>query len=68
VLPLLLEGSERASLPSLMRGKVYGNFVDERLYFASLFDLILTLYRIPFEHPAVSDLRDALRAGAERWR
>jgi TIR domain len=68
VLPLLLDGDEETSLPPLMRGKVYGNFLDERLYFASLFDLILTLYRIPFEHPAVSDLRDSLRAGAERWR
>jgi hypothetical protein len=68
VLPLLLAGDERAALPPLMRGKVYGNFLDERLYFASLFDLILTLYRIRFEHPAVSDLRESLRAGAERWR
>ncbi|HEV3468375.1 MAG TPA: GTP-binding protein [Pyrinomonadaceae bacterium] len=68
VLPLLLEGDDRSSLPPLMQGKVYGNFLDEKLYFASLFDLILTLYRIPFAHPAVSDLRDSLRAGAERWR
>lgn len=68
VLPLLVEGDERASFPPLMRGKVYGNFVEEKFYFAVLFDLILTLYRIPFFHPAVSDLRELLRAGAERWR
>ena len=29
---------------------------------------ILTLYRIRFEHPAISDLRDSLRAGAGGWR
>jgi hypothetical protein len=68
VLPLLLEGDAKSSLPPLARGKVYGDFLKETLYFATLFDLILTLYRIHFEHPAVSDLRDALRAGAERWR
>jgi small GTP-binding protein len=68
VLPLLLAGDDRAALPPLIRGRRYENFQDEGLYFASLFDLILTLYRIPFEHPAVSDLRDSLRAGAERRR
>ena len=68
VLPVLLEGDDRSSLPPLVRGKVYGSFIEESLYFPTLFDLILTLYRIPFEHPAVSDLRDNLRAGAERRR
>nr|MDQ3806042.1 toll/interleukin-1 receptor domain-containing protein [Acidobacteriota bacterium] len=65
VLPLLREADAEMSLPPLMQGRGYGNFVDERLYFASLF---VTLYRIRFDHPAVSDLRESLRAGAERWR
>ncbi|HWW74817.1 MAG TPA: toll/interleukin-1 receptor domain-containing protein, partial [Pyrinomonadaceae bacterium] len=61
VLPVLLEGDERDSLPPTMRGKVYADFRRDDLYFPSLFDLVLTLYRISFEHPAVADLRDALR-------
>jgi GTPase SAR1 family protein len=61
VLPLLLEGEEKSSLPPLMRGKVYADFRRDDLYFPSLFDLILTLYGIPFEHPAVADLRDSMR-------
>jgi small GTP-binding protein len=65
VLPLLAEGDPRASLPPLMRGRVRGDFLQEGLYFASLFDLVPTLYRIPFEHAAVSDLRESLRGGAE---
>ncbi len=68
VLPLLLAGDERSSLPPFARGRVRGDFLQERLYFATLFDLILTLYGIHFEHPAVHDLREALRAGAESWR
>ena len=68
VLPLLVEGDDRISLPPLMRGKVYGDFLEERLYFVTLFDLILTLYQIPFSHMAVSDLRESLRANAEGWR
>ena len=69
VLPLLLEeGGDRESFPPLVRGKGYSNFVREELYFPSLFDLILTLYRIPFNHSAVEDLRDTLRSGAERRR
>ncbi|HEX8293342.1 MAG TPA: hypothetical protein VF570_16395 [Pyrinomonadaceae bacterium] len=59
---------KEASFPPLVRGKVYGRFVEEEAYFPSLFDLVLTLYRIPFQHPAVEDLRDALRSGAERRR
>jgi small GTP-binding protein len=66
VLPLLLEG-DRTSLPPLTRGKVYGSFLEEASYFPELFNLILTLYRVPFDHPAVSDLRDSLRSG-ERLR
>jgi small GTP-binding protein len=61
VLPLLLEGEEKSSLPPLMRGKVYADFRRDDLYFPSLFDLILTLYGIPFEHPAVAHLRDSMR-------
>jgi hypothetical protein len=61
VLPLLLEGDERAALPPTMRGKVYADFRRDDLYFPSLFDLVLTLYRIDFEHPAVADLREGLR-------
>lgn len=66
VLPLLLEGDESRSFPPLVRGKGYGSFVEEESYFASLFDLILTLYGIAFDHPAVEDLRDALRSGTQR--
>ena len=61
VLPLLVEGEEKSSLPPLMRGKVYADFRRDDLYFPSLFDLILTLYGIPFEHPAVADLRGSMR-------
>jgi small GTP-binding protein len=66
VLTLLLEGEEKTSLPPLMRGKVYADFRRDDLYFPSLFDLILTLYGIRFEHPAVADLRDDLRRAGYR--
>jgi hypothetical protein len=61
----LLEGDEESSLPPLMRGKFYADFRLESHYFATLFDLILTLYRIPFDHDAVKDLRES-RARARR--
>lgn len=61
ILPILLEGDERRSLPPLMRGRVHADFRWQELYFATLFDLILTLHRIPFESQAVADLRESLR-------
>lgn len=68
VLPLLLEGDARKAFPPLLRGRVYADFREEADYFGALYDLILTLYRIPFGHPAVADLRDKLRGVTERWR
>jgi TIR domain len=60
VLPILLEGMEANSFPPLMRGRVYADFRNESSYFSVLFDLVLTLYSIPFDNPAVSDLRGDL--------
>jgi small GTP-binding protein len=60
VLPLLLDGEKPTSLPPLLQGRVYADFRDERKYFAAALDLILSLYQIPPNHPAVADLRESL--------
>jgi len=61
VLPVLLAGEESESFPSLLRGRVYGDFRNDSEYFTTAFDLILSLYQLPPNHPAVADLRDSLR-------
>ena len=61
VLPLLLAGKKEASLPPLLHGKAFADFRDERAYFTAAFDLILSIYGIPFNHRAVADLRESLR-------
>ncbi|HWW75625.1 MAG TPA: toll/interleukin-1 receptor domain-containing protein [Pyrinomonadaceae bacterium] len=61
VLPLLLAGKKEASLPPLLHGRVFADFRDDRSYFITAFDLILSLYDIPPNHKAVADLRDSLR-------
>lgn len=68
VLPVLLDGEDNTSLPALLRGRSYADFRDKKFYFARLFDLILTLYRIDFRDPAVRDLREELRVEAQRGR
>jgi len=65
VLPLLLDGDKTASLPPLLHGRVYADFRDESAYFTTAFDLILSLYQLPPNHPAVADLSESLR-GPER--
>jgi small GTP-binding protein len=60
VLPLLLDGEKATSLPPLLQGSVYADFRDERSYFAVALDLILSLYQLPPNHPAVADLRESL--------
>ena len=61
VVPLLLDGSQERSFPPLLRGTVYIDFQDQDLYFVHLFNLILTLYGIPFDSPAVEPLQESLR-------
>lgn len=63
VLPILLQGTKDTSLPPLLRGKVHASFEREEEYFANLFDLVLSLYKVTFDDPAVNDLRSRLRSG-----
>ncbi len=60
VLPVLLSGDHRTSLPPLLLGRVYADFRHEDHYFASLFDLVLTAYGVPFDDEAVIELRQLL--------
>jgi hypothetical protein len=60
VLPLLLRGEPKESLPPLMQGMVWADFRSEEQYFAQVFDLILSLYGIPRHSTAVADLRALL--------
>lgn len=61
VLPLLLAGEKASSLPPLLHSRVYADFRDDRSYFISAFDLILSLYHIAPNSPPVGDLRDKLK-------
>ena len=67
VLPVLLAGEERLSFPPLLHRRVYGNFTRDELYFVTLFDLVLTLYHIPFDEPMVRDMRAKLREEAQAF-
>jgi small GTP-binding protein len=58
---LLLAGEKKTSLPPLMWDGIHADFRDERTYFTTIFDLILSLYRLPPNHPAVAELRESLR-------
>ena len=43
-----------------MRGRINADFRDEERYFLTAFDLVLSLYGIAPNDPAVSDLRESL--------
>jgi hypothetical protein len=61
VMPLLLAGEKRTSLPPLMWDQVHRDFRTERAYFITAFDFILDLYGIAHNDTAVADLRESLR-------
>jgi hypothetical protein len=62
VLPALLAGTEETSFPALFQGRVYADFRDERAYFTTAFDLIVSLYDIGRNDFAVVDLREPLES------
>ncbi len=61
IMPVLLAGEKRSSLPPLMWDRVHRDFRSERAYFFTAFDLILDLYGIAHHDTAVADLRESLR-------
>jgi small GTP-binding protein len=67
ILPLLVAGEAGTAFPPLLQGRVYGNFTREEEYFIALYDLVLTLHRIQFDHPLVRDLRAKLREEVEMF-
>jgi hypothetical protein len=56
-----LDGEKTTSFPPLLHGRVHADFRDELAYFTTAFDLILSLYQLPPNHPVVADLRESLR-------
>jgi len=60
VLPLLLDGDPTAALPPLLHGRVFADFREDEGYFLTAFHLILSLYNLAPNHPAVADLRESL--------
>jgi hypothetical protein len=60
VVPVLLAGDEANSFPEALRILEHADFRKEADYFVRAFDLILTLYGIAPNDPAVADLRDSL--------
>jgi small GTP-binding protein len=61
VVPVLLDGDANESFPPCLHDQVFSDFRDEDTYFTTAFDLILSLYQLPPNHPAVADLRESLR-------
>lgn len=57
---LLLAGEKKTSLPPLMWDGIHADFRDDSVYFSTAFDLILSLYQLPKDDPAVADLRESL--------
>lgn len=64
VIPLLVEGEAATALPPLLRGLTYGDMRDDAGYFATLFDVVLTLHGVPQTDPEINRWREVLRRSA----
>ncbi|HJU55625.1 MAG TPA: TIR domain-containing protein, partial [Pyrinomonadaceae bacterium] len=65
VVPILAQGEVETSLPPLLQGRYWGDFRNEKYYFVSLFELVLTLYGLSND-PSVRDLRQRMKEEADR--
>ena len=61
VLPLIREGAPETSLPSLLRGSVFIDFRNDTNFSLGLFDLVLTIHRIPFDEPMARQNRAVIQ-------
>jgi hypothetical protein len=58
---VLRRGEKGTALPPLMRGKVQADMRTDESYLIGLFDLVASLYGVPFEQPVIAELRRGLR-------
>ena len=64
--PLLLAGTQEECFPALFEDSVHVDFRNKDDYFVRLFELILSLHNIPFDHPRVDDFRERMQAERDR--
>ncbi len=65
--PLLLTGTQEKCFPALFEDSVHVDFRNKGDYFVRLFELILSLHHIPFDHPRVDDFRERMQAERDRF-
>ena len=65
VVPLLRNGTPHSTRLTGLKGIRAGDFRDQTQYSVALYDLVLTLYAISFNHPAFKPLRETLQ---QQWK
>lgn len=66
VIPLWRAGSQKDSFPPLLRTSVAVDMREDRDFLSRLFELVLTIHRIPFEHPMARQHRRAIAGDDKR--
>ena len=56
VIPLLLDGEQATALPPMLQDSVFFDFREEQNYLFELRNLVIRLYELPFDDPAVIGL------------
>jgi hypothetical protein len=65
VIPLLCAGTKEEAFPPLFKNSVHLDFRTEADFFPRLFELVLTIHRIPFEDKMARQHRDELSGASE---
>jgi hypothetical protein len=60
VIPLLRAGKMKESFPPLFETSVFLDFETESSFFLHLFELVMTIHRIPFDNKMARQHRDQL--------
>ena len=60
ILPVLLDGEAYEALPPMLEKLVSVDFRQSAYYFNKLFDMIWSLYKLPFDNPLLEELRASM--------
>ena len=58
--PALLEGTQETSYPPIFESIVACEFHGKEKYFSELFLLVMSIHKIPFDHPRVEEFIDKM--------
>lgn len=64
VMPVLRQGEPKSAFPPALHGRLFADLRNDEDYFVNTFDLLLSIYGLPFQDKSIRSWRELLRNDA----